>query len=289
VNQSYLQSYDIPENWCWSKIGNLLDVIRGASPRPKGDPRYFGGDIPWIMISDVTKSKGKYISETRDTITKEGAKKSRYLEKGTLILSNSGSVCIPKILAVDGCIHDGFVAFPERMEKLEKFYFYYYFEYIRPLIINANRQGVTQVNLNTTIVKDIDIPLPPFPEQNRIVTKIELLFTKLDTGIEALKQAQAQLKRYRQSVLKAAVEGRLTSEWREQRSVQVSKDELEPAEKLLERILKERREKWESQQLAKYKSNGKKPPKNWQEKYKEPTPPDTTNLPELPEDGCGLN
>ena len=278
MSQSYLKSYNIPENWCWAKIGNLLDVIRGASPRPKGDPRFFGGDIPWIMISDVTKSKGKFISRTRDTVTEEGSKRSRYLKKGTLILSNSGSVCIPKILAVDGCIHDGFVAFPERIENLEKLYFYYYFEYIRPLIINANRQGVTQVNLNTTIVKDIDIPLPPHPEQQRIVTKIEELFTRLDAGMETMKQVQAQLQRYRQSVLKAAVEGRLTAEWRGQH-----KDELEAADKLLEHILKERREKWEAEQLAKYKTQGKTPLKNWQDKYKEPTPLNTSDLPDLPE------
>ena len=96
--------------------------------------------------------------------------------------------------------------------------------------------------------------------------------------MDALQQVQIQLKRYRQSVLKAAVEGRLTAEWREQ-----NKDELEPADKLLERILKERREKWEAEQLANYKAKGKTPPDNWQSKYKEPKPPNTTDLPELPE------
>ena len=104
------------------------------------------------------------------------------------------------------------------------------------------------------------------------------LFTKLDAGIESLKQVQTLLKKYRQSVLKSAVEGKLTSEWRKQH-----KDELEPADKLLERILKERKEKWEAEQLANFKAKGKKPPKNWQNKYKEPTPPDTSNLPELPD------
>jgi len=259
VSQSYLKSYDIPETWCWTKIGNLLAVIRGASPRPKGDPRFFGGEIPWIMISDVTKSKGKFISRTRDTVTEEGSKRSRYLKKGTLILSNSGSVCIPKILAVDGCIHDGFVAFPERIENLEKLYFYYYFEYIRPLIINANRQGVTQVNLNTTIVKDIDIPLPPHPEQQRIVAKIEELLTKLDAGLEALKHVQLQLKRYRQSVLKAAMEGKLTAKWRERHT-----EKLESGDKLLKRIQDGRETK-----LGKGR--------------KETIPLDTSDLYELPE------
>jgi type I restriction enzyme S subunit len=126
-------------------------------------------------------------------------------------------------------------------------------------------------------LEKIYIPLPPIAEQLRIVTKIEELFTKLDAGVEALKQVQAQLKRYRQCVLKAAVEGRLTAEWREQH-----KSELEPADKLLERILKERREKWEVEQLASFEAQGKTPPKNWQNKYKEPIFPNSPSFSELP-------
>jgi type I restriction enzyme S subunit len=138
--------------------------------------------------------------------------------------------------------------------------------------------GIGQPNVNATKLARLQIPLPPPQEQQRIVAKIEELLTKLDAGVEGLKQLQVQLKRYRQSLLKAAVEGRVTAEWREQH-----KDELEPADKLLEGILKERREKWEAEQLAKYESKSKKPPNNWQDKYKKPKLPDTTGLPELPE------
>ena len=84
----------------WVKLGDVVDIIRGASPRPKGDPRYFGGEIPWVMISDVTKVPGKYRTKTRDGVTPEGAKKSRLLKAGTLILPNIGTVCVPKILSV---------------------------------------------------------------------------------------------------------------------------------------------------------------------------------------------
>ncbi len=68
---------------------------------------------------------------------------------------------MPKILAVPGCIHDGFVAFPDLSKNLDIAYLYYWFETIRPRIIQENRQGITQVNLNTGIVKDIFLPLPP--------------------------------------------------------------------------------------------------------------------------------
>ncbi len=122
------------------------------------------------------------------------------------------------------------------------------------------------------------ISLPPLPEQHRIVAKIEELFTKLDAGKEELLQAKARLKRYRQSVLKAAMDGKMTKDWRKKHG-----GEIEPVSILLGRILKERREKWEAEQLAKYKEQGKTPPKNWRDKYKEPKGPDASKLPMLPE------
>ena len=120
-------------------------------------------------------------------------------------------------------------------------------------------RGVGMNNVSLGDVKHIAFPLPPLPEQQRIVAKIEELFTRLDAGVEALKRIKAQLKRYRQSVLKHAFEGKLTEEWR-----QAHKDELQPASVLLERIKQERHE-------------------TAQAKFKELPPLDTPNLPGLPE------
>src|SRR5579871_5009332 len=111
--------WQLPAGWNWTTVGEMTEVIRGASPRPKGDPRYFGGDIPWIMIADVTRQPGKYLYRTREGVTKAGSELSRLISAGELILSNSGTVCVPKILKVDGCIHDGFVAFPTLKEKVD--------------------------------------------------------------------------------------------------------------------------------------------------------------------------
>jgi type I restriction enzyme S subunit len=130
------------------------------------------------------------------------------------------------------------------------------------------------------MILDFDIPLPSSNEQRRIVEKIEELFSDLDAGVAALERAKANLKRYRAAVLKSAVDGSLTDEWRS------SHPDFEPASKLLERILTERRRKWEADQLAKFKAAGKEPPKNWRAKYVEPMPPDTANLPVLPDGWC---
>jgi type I restriction enzyme S subunit len=137
--------------------------------------------------------------------------------------------------------------------------------------------GTTIKHLTGTALSDVLFPLPPLPEQHRIVEKIEELFSDLDAGVSALERAKANLKRYRASVLKSAVEGRLTEEWRKEHP------QTEDGQMLLDRVLRERREKWEKDQLAQFKKKGKEPPRNWQSKYEEPSAPDTSELPELPE------
>lgn len=136
--------------------------------------------------------------------------------------------------------------------------------------------GTTRLKLTQGAMRRIPLSVPPLPEQHRIVEKIEELFSDLDAGVASLQRAKANLKRYRASVLKSAVEGRLTAEWRKEHP------QTEDGAMLLDRILRERRENWEKDQLHKFKEKGKEPPKNWQSKYEEPSAPDTSELPELP-------
>ncbi|MEQ1854010.1 MAG: hypothetical protein ABMA01_20755, partial [Chthoniobacteraceae bacterium] len=77
--------WPLPATWSWSTIGQVTEVIRGASPRPKGDPRYFGGPIPWISIADLTRQPGKYLHHTREGVTKAGAELSRLIPAGEII------------------------------------------------------------------------------------------------------------------------------------------------------------------------------------------------------------
>ena len=122
--------------------------------------------------------------------------------------------------------------------------------------------------------------LPPEPEQRRIVAKIEELFSDLDAAVAALERVKANLKRYRAAVLKAAVEGKLTAEWRKKNPA------TETGEQLLKRILAERRKKWEEDQLKKFAEKGKVSPSGWREKYQEPESPDVAGLAELPRGWC---
>ncbi len=145
---------------------------------------------------------------------------------------------------------------------------------------SANSAGVNLPRISARRLAEYRFRLAPVSEQHRIVTKIESLFAKLDEGVAALKRAEANLERYRASVLKSAVEGRLTVQWRWENPPE------ETGEELLRRIMAERRKRWEAEQLAKFAAKGRKPPKNWKAKYKEPVRPDTTGLPGLPEGWC---
>jgi len=157
-------------------------------------------------------------------------------------------------------------------------YLFYYIQH-RLSDITKNNRGSTVRYIRLGDLTDYEVPVPALGEQRRIVEKIEELFTKLEAGVRSLKQTQALLKSYRRSVLKAAVEGELSREWRE-----AHRDELEPASELLDRILQERREKWELEEFAKMKAKGKVPKNDkWKKKYKEPAAPELSGLPYLPD------
>lgn len=145
---------------------------------------------------------------------------------------------------------------------------------------HANSSGVNLPRVSAEKLGSFRLGLPPRAEQSRIVAKIEALFSELDAGLEALESAQKMLERYRASVLKAAVEGRLTKRCRSANPPE------ETGEELLQRILVERRKRWAAEQLAKYETKGRKPPKHWEDRYEEPDGPDIAELPELPPGWC---
>jgi type I restriction enzyme S subunit len=140
--------------------------------------------------------------------------------------------------------------------------------------------GVGQMRVPAPFLESIQIPIAPTQEQVRILDSVDELFSDIQAAIAALEAARAKLGLFRTAVLKAAVEGLLTAEWRKQHP------HFERASELLKCILSERHRRWEEEQLHKFEEKGKAHPTNWKEKYKEPAPPDTGSLTPLPNGWC---
>lgn len=149
---------------------------------------------------------------------------------------------------------------------------------IDQLLDSEHLHGSTMKHINRGPFLAHRIPLPPLREQQRIAEALEELLSDLDAGVAELKAAQRKLAQYRQSLLKAAVQGELTADWRA-----AQRNPQETGAELLQRILTERRARWEQKQLAKFAEQGKTPSKGWQAKYSAAAQPDTSSLPPLPE------
>lgn len=203
---------EIPKGWKYVSMGELFLIERGGSPRPIED---FITDEPdginWIKIGD-TKGITKYIFKTKEKIKPSGLFKSRKVFIDDFILSNSMSFGHPYIMKTEGCIHDGWLVIrtPKTLINTDFLYHILSSQFVYQQFSNLAK-GSTVKNLNIEAVQQVNIYLPPLPEQHRIVAKIEELFSSLDKGIESLKTAQQQLKVYRQAVLKWAFEGKLTN------------------------------------------------------------------------------
>ncbi|CJR00014.1 type I site-specific deoxyribonuclease chain S [Streptococcus pneumoniae] len=166
--------YDIPDTWEWVRFSTLVEIVRGGSPRPIKD--YLTSEVDginWIKIGDTEKGE-KYINNVKEKIKKSGLNKTRFVKKGTFLLTNSMSFGRPYILNVDGAIHDGWLAISNYENSLNKDYLFY--------ILSSNVvysqflsliSGAVVKNLNSDKVASILIPLPPLSEQQRIIEAIE--------------------------------------------------------------------------------------------------------------------
>jgi type I restriction enzyme S subunit len=153
-------------SWPECKIGDLCKVGRGSSPRPKHDQRYFeGGDIPWIKVADATAS-GKYLFETKEHVNSFGASFSRLLPVGSLIICTSGTLGLAVFLGVEGCIHDGWL-YTYDYKGLDLEFFYYFLE-TRKTYFKSLAYGAAIQNINTGILRNTPIRLPPIDQQIRI-------------------------------------------------------------------------------------------------------------------------
>ncbi len=202
---------EVPDHWVVRKLGHIATVVRGASPRPAGDPRYFDGDfIPWITVGELTKDSGLYLISTESMLTQEGAALSRVMREGTLVLTNSGATLgVPKILAINGCANDGVVAFENLRRDAKILFLYYFLASITENLRNRIKQGSGQPNLNTDIIRALAVPFPPASEQSAICEYLVTKTVEIDGIVAKVESAIERLREYRAALMTAAVTGKI--------------------------------------------------------------------------------
>lgn len=187
ISTSIKKSIKIVSKWDVVKLSQVVKIVRGASPRPiKQYLTHDGSGINWIKIGDVLPSS-KYISKTKEKITVEASLKSRIVNKGDFVLSNSMSFGRPYILDVTGCIHDGWLLFTDFSENLNKDYLYYILSssLVQEQFKVAANGGTTVDNLNIEKVSAVKIPIPPNEIQQKIVAEITALEEKAKVTVTA--------------------------------------------------------------------------------------------------------
>ncbi|MEY4531892.1 MAG: hypothetical protein RLZZ156_2613 [Deinococcota bacterium] len=256
---------ELPMNWEWAKLEDVGEITTGNTPTPK-DAENYGDDYPLVKPSDLNTLIP--ISKTEQFLSNEGAKKARILRTGAVLVSCIGNLGKVGIAGVQLATNQQINAIEFYSEFLLDKYGYYYCKTLAPWL-TANSSATTITIINKSRFSTAPIPIPPLLEQKRIVAKLEELLSELEFGVKTLKIALAKVKKYRQSVLKAAVQGDLSKAWREAQG-----GSLEPASVLLKKVLLERQQKWILEQQAKGRKNAK---------YTEPQAPDSSGLAELPE------
>ena len=181
-----------PDGVEYKKLGEIATVLRGASPRPI--KKYITNStdgVNWIKIGDVSAGS-KYITQTKEKVTKDGAEKSRRVHKGDFILSNSMSFGRPYILTIEGCVHDGWLVISDFQSVFTSDFLYYLLSSSsvqQEMKKRASFGGAVQ-NLNADIVKDLSLPMLPFEIQREIVRMLDIY---TESVVELQKQLKAEL------------------------------------------------------------------------------------------------
>ena len=192
----------MPEEWKVGKLGDFVEIKRGGSPRPiqkfLSDEGY-----RWLKISDVTSLSAPFVLNISEHIKEEGLSKTVFLKVGSLVLSNSATPGIPKILDLDTCIHDGWLYFPK--SQLSNEYLYLLFKEIRPQLLNLGN-GSIFTNLKTDILKNFEISLPSTETLSKFQNIIKPIFEK----VLATQREIKQLETLRDTLLPKLMNGELS-------------------------------------------------------------------------------
>ncbi len=271
-------SDQLPFRWAAAPVGEVFRIVGGGTPATDVS-EYWDGTIPWITSADIDD---QHKIQPRRSVTDRGIQESatNRVPQGSVIVVTRVGLGKVGIAPTELCFSQDSQALLFDHELIEPRYVVFYMGQVVSIFKHIGR-GTTISGVTKKQLSELEFLLPPRKEQGRIVAEIEKQFTRLDDAVAALKRVQANLKRYRASILKAACEGRLVPT-----EAELARKEgrgYEPASELLKRILAERRAKWEAAHLQKMIGAGK-PPKDdhRKENYKEPIAPDESNMFELP-------
>lgn len=194
--------------WEIKKMPEVIEWGSGGTPKATVKEYYENGDIPWLIIGDLNNG---IVTKSETKITKLGLDNSsaKMIPPNTLLVAMYGSIGKLGITGIECCTNQA-IAFAKKMHGVTTKYMFYYMAMMKSKLISKGKGG-TQKNISQTVLNSLDVIVPPMKEQQRIVTRIEELFSQLDSGVETLKKTKEQLKVYRQAVLKEAFEGRYSS------------------------------------------------------------------------------
>ncbi|MBN9503266.1 MAG: restriction endonuclease subunit S [Armatimonadetes bacterium] len=255
-----IPSKTAPVGWRWVFLNSVATMMSGHTPSRR-HPEYWGGDIPWMNVSDARAHDGRVIYETSETTNPLGISNSAavVLPPWTVCLSRTGSIGYAVILGSEMATSQGFVNWI--CSPLLRPRFLQCIFQSEKRFLHSISEGVAHTTIYFPEAKAFCVCIPDVETQDEIVSFLDAQISRLDIAVSALKRAQANLKRYRASVLKAACEGRLVPTEYElaTRCLQNSRsedaggsgpqpslpmDSFETGEQLLQRILEERRKAW---------------------------------------------
>ncbi|MBK8680225.1 MAG: restriction endonuclease subunit S [Sphingobacteriales bacterium] len=215
--ESYLQGVfeKKGDGWEEKKLGEVTNIQRGSSPRPKGDPRYFSAretEFNWITISDISSfCEDNVLLRTREWLTEEGSKQSRFVDENEFIIAVSGSTtgkCC--ITGIKGFIYDGLAVVKVKKNILDPIFLLNYMMSLYSTI-NNSKAGAAFPNINTNYLNNLPISFPPLQAQQTIVRQLDALRAEAQK-LEAVYQKKIDdLEELKKSILQKAFAGELRS------------------------------------------------------------------------------
>jgi type I restriction enzyme S subunit len=199
----------IPEHWETKRLKHLSQVVRGGSPRPAGDERFYNGNIPFMKVADITKDDSIYVNSCEYTIKEAGLNHTRMINPNTLLLTNSGATLgVPKINTFITTFNDGIAAFLNLDKGLDIIFAYYSLKARTQYFLDSASLGIGQPNLNTDIIGSVYLLIPPLYEQKDIVDYLDDKCADIDSLIQTKQSKIDSLKEYKKSIIYEYVTGK---------------------------------------------------------------------------------